>query len=259
MKFALIEGVKELPTPKKSGLCPFCGSKVVSKCGNKNIWHWAHHSKRDCDTWWENETEWHRNWKNNFPVKWQEVIHWADDGEKHIADVKTDHGCAIEFQHSFILCEEILSRNNFYPNLIWVVDGLRRKRDQKQFFNSLNDGVTVIPNPLLVKVYIEDCNLVKEWENSSAPVFFDFGQNERIWWLLPIRENGWGYLVPFSRQNFIEFHLGKQDNSFMDFLRNCINEYSLLLKQRNQKRYSNPIPSNHRVRRYSPRRRSRRL
>ena len=105
MKFALVKGVKESPTPKMEASCAFCGAKVISKCGDIKLWHWAHYSKRDCDVWWENETEWHRNWKGKFPVEWQEVIHYADDGEKHIADVKTGHGCILEFQHSFITNE----------------------------------------------------------------------------------------------------------------------------------------------------------
>lgn len=44
----------------------------------------------------------------------------ADDGEKHIADVKTVHGSVIEFQHSFITSEERLSRDNFYPKKVLV-------------------------------------------------------------------------------------------------------------------------------------------
>ena len=46
--------------------------------------------RRFCDPWWENETEWHRAWKDQFPADWQEIVHHAEDGEKHIADVKTD-------------------------------------------------------------------------------------------------------------------------------------------------------------------------
>ena len=54
------------------------------------MWHWAHRGSRFCDPWWENETEWHRSWKGQFPVNWQEVVHQAETGEKHIADVKTE-------------------------------------------------------------------------------------------------------------------------------------------------------------------------
>ena len=65
MKFALIDGSKELPTPKTEGLCPCCGAKVISKCGDIKLWHWSHYSRRNCDTWWENETQWRRFWKDH--------------------------------------------------------------------------------------------------------------------------------------------------------------------------------------------------
>jgi hypothetical protein len=41
---------------------------------------------------------------------WQEIVHRSDSGEKHIADVKTDHGWVIEFQHSYLNPEERRSR-----------------------------------------------------------------------------------------------------------------------------------------------------
>ena len=84
-----------------------------------------------CDHWWESETQWHRDWKNRFPQDWQEVVHFAKDGEKHIADVKTEDGLRVEFQHSFIKHEEVKSRENFYKQMIWLVDGPRISRHQK--------------------------------------------------------------------------------------------------------------------------------
>lgn len=133
MKFAIVNGERVTARPKLIGECPGCGSPMVSKCGDINVHHWAHQGKRKCDHWWENETEWHRHWKNQFPDSWQEIVHRADDGEKHISDVKTDFGWILEFQHSFLKVDERNSRNDFYENLIWIVDGLRRKRDLQQF------------------------------------------------------------------------------------------------------------------------------
>ena len=66
----------------------------------------------------ETETQWHRNWKNKFPIVWQEIfLHDEQTGELHIADVRTEHGLVIEFQHSHIKPEERISRENFYK--IW--------------------------------------------------------------------------------------------------------------------------------------------
>ena len=56
--------------------------------------------------------------EKKIPVEWQEVVHIAEDGEKHIADLKTDQGLVVEFQHSFIKDEEVNSRGDFYKNMI---------------------------------------------------------------------------------------------------------------------------------------------
>ena len=105
---------------------------MIAKCGDQRVWHWAHRGVRVCDPWWEPETEWHRAWKNEFPADWQEAIHFAQTGEKHVADVKTQSGMVIEFQHSFLKTEERMSREAFYRKMVWVVDGRRRKRDAAQ-------------------------------------------------------------------------------------------------------------------------------
>ena len=133
MKYALICGKKTEATKGAIGFCPSCGSELIAKCGEVKIKHWAHKGKRTCDPWWENETDWHRSWKGQFPVDWQEVVHRDKSGEKHIADVKTDQGWVLEFQHSYLNPEERRAREAFYPRLVWVVDGLQRKRDKPQF------------------------------------------------------------------------------------------------------------------------------
>ena len=69
---------------------------MVARCGEVRVRHWAHKGRRLCDPWWENETEWHRAWKDQFPADWQEVVCYAEDGERHIADVKTHAGWVIE-------------------------------------------------------------------------------------------------------------------------------------------------------------------
>jgi competence CoiA-like predicted nuclease len=175
MKFALIDGKKTEASKGAKGLCPSCGSELVAKCGEVKVHHWAHKGSRTCDPWWENETIWHRSWKGQFPIDWQEVIHFDVNGEKHIADVKTEYGWVIEFQHSFLNLEERRAREAFYTNLVWIVDGLRRKRDKSQFQKVLNEGAVVSKEPLILRVrFPEECRLLKEWLDCSAPVFFDF-------------------------------------------------------------------------------------
>ena len=159
MKYSLISGQRQEAQPGQSGECACCSSPTVAKCGEIKVWHWAHKGKRHCDPWWENETEWHRTWKSHFPTDWQEVIHQAEDGTKHIADVKTDQGWVLEFQHSSLADEERQARNNFYPQLVWIVDGMRRKRDKTQFFNALEGRGPIHPSVTMWEVLTNECAL----------------------------------------------------------------------------------------------------
>lgn len=105
------------------GKCPLCGSEMIAKCGTRVMHHWAHQRPLECDPWWENETPWHRAWKNLYPLECREVSHTAQNGEIHRADVRTPTGIVIEFQHSTMPDTERHSREEFYGNLVWVLDG----------------------------------------------------------------------------------------------------------------------------------------
>jgi competence protein CoiA len=206
MKFALVNGQREEARPNLSGECPGCGRLMVARCGEVRVRHWAHKQSSDCDPWWENETEWHRAWKDQFPADWQEIVHHAETGERHIADVKTPRGWVIEFQHSYLKPEERRSRNVFYPKLIWVVDGTRRKRDIEQFGNAWQEGIPVGGNPNLRKTFPDSCLLLREWEDSPSPIFFDLSRAQVLWWVLARGVNGSAYLAPYCRAKFIESH-----------------------------------------------------
>lgn len=130
MKYAIVEGVKSEPFKGAVGLCEVCGNEVIAKCGVIKIHHWAHKSLIECDSWWENETIWHRNWKNLFPIEWQEVTHKdVITGEIHRADIKTDFNLIIELQNSPISIDEQVSRETFYENMIWIINGEKFKKN----------------------------------------------------------------------------------------------------------------------------------
>jgi hypothetical protein len=175
---------------------------MVARCGEIRVWHWAHLGKRACDHWWEPETEWHRDWKDQFPVEWQEVIQWAEDGEKHIADIKTEHGGVIEFQHSYLKAEERRAREAFYSRMVWVVDGLSRKTDRPRFFKALESGACVCQEPLTLSVFSDECALLRDWVESRVPVFFDFGEANKfrgtpvLWYLSPKSPDGRALVLP---------------------------------------------------------------
>lgn len=180
---------------------------MIAKCGETNAWHWAHQGRRPfCDPWWENKTEWHRSWQDQFPTAWQEVFHTSGGGERHIADVKTDQGWVIEFQHSYLKPDERRAREAFYRKLMWVVDGTRRERDRRQLLKAWEDGVGVpARNSPVRKTFADDCRLLGEWAGSSVPVFFDLGDAEVLWWFFKSIK-GSTFVVPYQRAQFIAGH-----------------------------------------------------
>jgi len=123
MQLALVDGKRQTAYAGGLGTCEMCLKNVRAKCGTKVVHHWAHERTKNCDPWWENETPWHREWKQLYPEACREIVHRAEDGEIHRADVRTQSGIYIEFQHSAISDAERMSRENFYRNLVWILDG----------------------------------------------------------------------------------------------------------------------------------------
>lgn len=123
MQYALVDNIKREASPGGRGKCPICQAPMIAKCGNRLLHHWAHYKNENCDPWWENETEWHRKWKELFPIECREVTHVDNTGEIHRADIKSKTNIIIELQHSAISDEERLARENFYNNMIWIIDG----------------------------------------------------------------------------------------------------------------------------------------
>jgi len=213
VKFAVVNGERQEPQPNLVGECAGCERPVVAKCGELRVWHWAHKGRRLCDPWWENETEWHRAWKNRFPIEWQEIVHRADDGERHIADVKTEQGYVIEFQHSPLKLEERQVREGFYKKMLWIVDGTRRPKDREKFIDALDCAARIdgrenlraspgsFKNPLL-----------RDWQSSKVPIIFDLGENV-LWGLLPARADGKGYVFRVEHHVLIESLLSQQQSN----------------------------------------------
>jgi len=220
MRFALVNDARVLAEPKLHGLCPGCAQPVVAKCGKQRIWHWAHLSKRTCDRWWEPETEWHRAWKNKFHPDWQEYIQRDQSGEKHIADVRTQHGLVVEFQHSHLNPEERTTRERFYGKMVWVVDGMRLKRDYSRFLKGKLQLKPTLAKGYFLSANPEEC-FPPAWLESPAPVVFDFREtalagapvedSESLWCLLPNRTNGNAVVVEISRSEFVTFVCNSTD------------------------------------------------
>lgn len=215
MKYALVNGERQEAHPKLPGICPCCDSLVIPKCGRVRKPYWAHKSKQMCDSWKESETPWHRAWKDCFPKEWQEIVQIAENGDKHRADVKTDQGYAIEFQHSPIKFEERQSRENFYKAMVWIVNGIRLPNDKEKFINSWKCSVPVKGKGEIWKLKggFERCPLLRDWADSNAPVFFDFGENFLLGILPKDPSDEERYIVGIDRCALIEsFYPAKEKN-----------------------------------------------
>lgn len=235
MKFALLDGNRTEAFKGARGICPSCNSDLIAKCGEVKMNHWAHKGIRNCDPWWEPETEWHRSWKNNFPVEWQEFIFFDEQtGEKHIADIHTKDKFTIEFQHSHINPNERIAREKFYKNMFWVVDCTRLKRDFPRFLKGRNDFREIEMQSIFFAetLFLDEC-FPSAWLESSVPVIFDFLGIETLnnlkdvrnplYCLFPI-QIGWDSVVAeISRSAFINsINNGAwllRTNNFMEVLR----------------------------------------
>jgi competence CoiA-like predicted nuclease len=252
MKFALFDNEKIEAKVGIEAKCQGCLQPVIAKCGNIRIHHWSHKRKVNCDNWWETETEWHRNWKNKFPIDWQETV-FTDEktSEKHIADVCTDKGFVVEFQHSYINVQERISRETFYKNLVWVVDGTRLKSDYTRFLNERINFIN-FKNSLFYVYFVEE-TFNKNWIESKIPIVFDFlgleNENETVdykkflYCLFPIRLGTTAIVAEISRSAFIKsIHTGewltKTENFIKEIIQIIKEKEALELKRKNEQ-YSN--------------------
>lgn len=208
MNYAIIEGKRHTPQKGLRGKCIACDNEMIAKCGNIRLPHWAHKGKKHCDPWWENETEWHREWKNLFPEEWREVPCRDVTGEKHVADIKRPDGFYIEFQNSVISKEEVESRNLFYKNLVWVVNGSRSSLDldKVKTFSKFRSKDEIID---VSKVSMR---VTKKWKHLAKHIFIDFNESnsigrKRIFYLM--FEGAHEFLFEITIEDFVAFAMTK--------------------------------------------------
>ena len=180
---------------------------MTAKCGMYVRWHWAHKPRFDCDPWQEAETDWHLTWKDAFPSDCQELVQIDENtGEKHVADVKTPSGVVVEVQHSRISDHELSSRENFYGDMIWIVDA------REIVWMTSRDLVCVEPMAYGFKILSRN-TLLKRWSSATRPVYFDNTSNlyhdkvsDTLWVLppekrIPISDRTLWLVLSFDSEN----------------------------------------------------------
>jgi competence protein CoiA len=123
----------------------------------------------------------------------------------------------IELQHSPIAFDERHSRENFYERMVWVVNGMRYKRDIAAFREAVAEGVLQL-NPLYLLPPIRVAGIFQRWARLQCDVFIDFGDEEFriagfrvpkrvLWQLMLYRGIGPVVIAPITRESFIQFCL----------------------------------------------------
>jgi len=151
------------------------GAKLIAKRGNILKHHFAFKNKDESnsnyDPWYAakkvegGKTEWHSTWQSlSNPNKVE--ITMTQDGVKHIADMISKQDKVIEFQHSPLSQEEIQAREDFYQDMIWVMDA------RSNFNIKLGTGKIVNNVHSFVAVKFESCDW---WGYTTKPVYLDIG------------------------------------------------------------------------------------
>jgi len=150
--------------PKLHGNCPYCNGGVISKCGDINIWHWAHIIKSNSCIYKE-MSEWHIEHQLKAESAGWEL-------EKHIGNRIADcvfKNNIIELQKSSISDQEILMRNINYgaykKNVHWVFD-----------YRSKMDDMILTHNDDIIK-------FKQNWSKKSIIILFNYIENKHksIW------------------------------------------------------------------------------
>ena len=181
-------------SPGTTGHCSTCAAPVIAKCGEVNVWHWAHQRQADCDVWSEPVGAWHRAWQEIFPLSCRERVIGP-----HRADIAVP-GAVIELQDSPLSTAEIRERERFYASrgrFCWVFN----------VADAAESGRLEVRNPGRGDRY-----RTFRWKHARRslaacrqPVYLDLGGEQllqlgRIYHEAPV--GGWGYIV--TRQEFIE-------------------------------------------------------
>ena len=122
---ALDKTTQIFPSKGIHGFCIDCGEEVISKCGTIVSHHFAHTINSNCGSkYHDNKSEWHQEWQHTvvpaIPGKNVEVTISLNNAIKR-ADLISNSGYIVEFQHSPLSIPERLDREQHYKKMIWVV------------------------------------------------------------------------------------------------------------------------------------------
>lgn len=194
--------------------CPCCGKPMVAKAGEIRRPHWAHVKAERCDEWWEQESDWHIDWRKRFldadktSVK-VDIEHVLDkNGEKHFSDVRIDDRLSLILRRARLDPKAVNERISFFGDLIWMVQGnvSEYHKLERQIDNRELSEVEGLPNCYICERAVD--GFCGRWIYSQSIVVFDFrlassNEDEKLWIVIPGK--GWTRnVVCLSIEQFLD-------------------------------------------------------
>jgi len=222
--------------------CICCNSKLIPKLGKIKVHHFAHENKIECDTFrtTDSMTFWHQYWQSFVDTKYFEVV-IEKNGKKHIADIyNPTKNLIIEIQHSNISQQKIKEREDFYDNMIWLIDETTKCCEnceitlcnECEYFNKICNNCKnkdCCKNKIISLFSGETFEIIKNTNStfflsSSKPVFLHVDNESKNYILKFIRilGNNNFFCEKIKIENFIsnyfpiKYDLSKIVNSFND-------------------------------------------
>jgi hypothetical protein len=134
--------------------------------------------------------------------------------------------------------DELKSREQFYKNMVWIIDGCRGELDLANF--RISRGGQIHDNPVAHSLnWWGRSKLFDNWIQATKPVFVDFGEN--ILWRLVLYNctSRKGVIGPIKQDSLVEnLTQGRvlEEWPISDVLKNSVADATLLNNQRNESR-----------------------
>jgi len=194
---AIVEAQRMMAAPGLIGKCQLCGNKMIAKCGDIRVWHWAHEANISNCTY-KPMTQWHYDWQNRFDVELREIRR----GNNTVSDIlRSDGMVSIEFQNSPFDFQYIQKKEANTPAVLWVVN-LKEQYERGQI--SFENKTIVYSQPKGVLCY-------------CGNLFFDFDsgklckvKNIKKDYNSGAKYNGLIYIFDYdimTYENFIQYFL----------------------------------------------------
>lgn len=196
--------------PGNKAICPICKSEVIAKCGEINVWHWAHVSSSNCDDWVEPDNSWQRDWKNRYPIDKREIVI-----NGRVADIVTERNDVIKLRNSYISPNDIYKIEQHFKNMIWIFNVADCEENFK-FWPQIGGG-----NKIYHKFRWKHAR--KHIAYASKSTILDLGFSDKLFILKKIAKKppfyGWGHFITLEeflrvRRFTLNSHFNRTDNKY---------------------------------------------